>query len=82
MIRHAVLQRKLGWMSERLDAQCRKVSKLQIDMLEVCGRLLERESTDTGLDHGAIYWRELNERVCPQADAGCTWGKMVLDCDT
>ena len=81
-MRHAVLQREFGWMSERLDAKCREVSKLRIGMLEVHARLLERESTDTGLDHGAIYWRELNERLCPQADAGCTWGKMVLDCDT
>jgi hypothetical protein len=81
-MRHAVLQRKLEQMSEHLDAQCCKVSKLQIDMLEVRARLLERESIDTGLDHGVIYWRELNERLCPQADAGCTWGKIVLDCDT
>jgi hypothetical protein len=81
-MRHAVLQRKLEQMSEQLDAQRWEVSKLRIDMLEVRAKLLERESTETGLDHGAIYWRELNERLCPEADAGCTWGKMVLDCDT
>jgi len=81
-MRHAVLQRRLEQMSEQLDAQRWEVSKLRIGMLEVHARLLERESTDTGLDHGAIYWRELNKRLCPKAEAGCTWGKMVLDCDT
>ena len=65
-----------------MDAECQKVSRLRVGMLQVRARLLERESTDTGLDHGAIYWGELNERLYPQADAGCTWGKMVLDCDT
>jgi hypothetical protein len=81
-MRYAVLQRKLERMSEQLDAQCWEVSKLRISVLEVRAQFLERESTDTGLDHGAIYWRELNKRLCPQADAGCTWGKMVFDCDT
>ena len=81
-MRHAVLQREFGWMSERLDAKCREVSKLQIDMREVRAKLLERESTDTGLGHGAIYWRDLDKRLCPKASAGCAWGKAVLDCDT
>jgi len=81
-MRHAVLQREFGWMSERLDAKCREVSKLQIDMREVRAKLLERESTDTGLGRGAIYWRDLDERLCPKASAGCAWGKAVLDCDT
>ena len=65
-----------------MDAERREVSKLRIDMLEVRARLPEMESTETGLDHGPIYWRELNERMCPKADAGCAWGKAVLGCDT
>lgn len=81
-MRQAVLQRRLERMSEQLDAQRWEVSKLRISVLEVRAKLVEREWTDTGLDHGAIYWRELNKQLCPQADAGCTWGKMVLDCDT
>ena len=82
MIRHAALQRELKRMLEQLDAQCWEVSKLRVSMLQVHARFLERGSTDTVLDHGAIYCRELNERLCLKADAGCTWGEMVLDCDT
>ena len=81
-MRQAVLQRKLEQISGQLNAQYWEVSKLRISVLQVRAKLLERESTDTGLDHGAIYWRDLDKRLCPKASAGCAWGKAVLDCDT
>jgi len=95
------LQQQIRWISERLDAKCWEVSKLQIDVNSLRGELRERtcyseidpqpsrhvavrkaDVVYTTPGGGGVYWREADKESCPEAGAGCAWGRTVSASNT